>query len=75
MTSKPPFAVGDEVTTYFRPREGHVVRRVVEVRKAASCRTGWQVSADEGDTCSCCSRKLGGKITFMDSSWFEKADV
>jgi len=73
--SKPPFAVGDKVTTDFDLRDCAIVRTVTRVVRYAHCESGWLASADRGHQCSRCRRAGAEDLTGLDSSWFHPVTV
>jgi len=67
QNEQPPFRVGDLVTTDFYVHERDLVRKVTSVEKSDGCRSGWAVSADQGERCQCCDRPNGTPINGMKS--------
>ena len=68
--TKPPFRVGDKVTTDFQRGQEHIVRTVTEVIGHATCQSGWLVSANAGEPCDKCARGYD-TIGRIDSDWFK----
>jgi len=68
---KPPFAVGDKVTTDFHPRDRAIVRAVTKVvKRSGAWQSGWLVSVDAGTACAQCERTAREWLTDLDSGWF-----
>ena len=67
---KPPYAVGDKVTTDFHPHDCAIVRTVTKVKSCSRCESGWLVSVDAGTACSRCERAAGEWLTDLDAGWF-----
>lgn len=75
--SRPPFKVGDKVTTDFYTDEADVVRTVMSVRRYANCTSGFLVVADGGEPCVCCGHRPGTPTpgpNGIDSTWFKNAE-
>lgn len=70
--TKPPFKLGDKVTTTYYPDEHKIVRTVIGIYTHEGCESGYIVRADGGICCPTCNRK-GTEITQppLDSYWFK----
>ena len=68
---KPPFKVGDEVTTDMPGEDNTVVRTITKIRKSDLCGSGWMASADGGKQCPACGRWDATPLKDYDAPWFQ----
>jgi hypothetical protein len=69
--TKPPFKVGDLVTTDFYPPGRNLVRRVTDCRRDKDCGSGWIVDAEDASDGACphCRRPKVPDLRQIDSGW------
>lgn len=69
--NKPPFKVGDKVTTNHPGEDQTIVRTITKIKKSDICGSGWIASADGGKQCPTCGRWDASPLTDYDAPWFQ----
>ena len=67
------FKVGDKVTTKFLGVDTKVIREITEISKDHRYGSGYQASADGGETCPHCGH-TAQQIYNVDAAWFTLAE-
>ena len=67
--NKPPFKIGDFVTTPFHQNDTFVVRRITKIEWTGASQTGWIADADGGELCPRC-RRGANSVRHLDANWF-----